>query len=503
MLVFIVRRLFVSIWVFLTATVVIFFLATKVKDPLADARQLPDNTRENAIAVIVERMHLDEPFIVRYFRWLGDAIRGDLGVNRQGLSVNSMLDAAVGATLQLVIGATVISIIVGITIGVISALRQYSALDQSVTFVAFVCFSLPSFWIATLLKEFMAIDFNDWLADPVISVPFIAGIALITALAAGGLVVGDRRTRLTVFGTTVAGMAVLLAVVSATGWFTDPGLGPVVVALTALGGAIGFTTLVSGLEWAPPMKAALASAVIGIIAYFALGPVLEDPNLLTMVLLALVTAGIGYGLGWYLGGDLYRRNAIPAAIFTGLFTGAVIFLDRMLQSFASYSDSVGGRPVSTIGANTPNYDGTFWQSGLDSFGHLALPSLALVLISLASYSRYTRASMLEVMNQDYVRTARAKGLSERAVVTRHVLRNGLIPITTLVSLDIGTVLGGAVITEKVFGWRAMGTMLLEGIQQGDPMPIMAFFLVSGGAIIVFNMIADITYAVLDPRIRLS
>ncbi|MET2715693.1 ABC transporter permease [Streptomyces harbinensis] len=503
MLVFIVRRLFVSIWVFFTATIVIFFLATKVKDPLADARQLPDNTRESAMAVIIERMHLDEPFIVRYFLWLGDAIQGDLGVNRQGLSVNSMLDAAVSATLQLVIGATVISIVIGITIGVISALRQYSALDQTVTFVAFVCFSLPSFWIATLLKEFMAIDFNDWLADPVISVPFIAGISLVTALTAGGLVVGDRRSRLTVFGTTLAGMVVLLAALSATGWFNDPGLGPIVVALTALGGAIGFTVLVSGLEWAPPLKAALISAGLGIVAYFALGPVLKDPNLLTLLLLALVTAGAGYGVGWYVGGDLYRRNAIPAAIFTGLFTGAVIFLDRMLQSFASYSDSVGGRPISTIGASTPNYDGTFWQSGLDSFGHLALPSLALVLISLATYSRYTRASMLEVMNQDYVRTARAKGLSERAVVTRHVLRNGMIPITTLVGYDIGTVLGGAVITEKVFGWRAMGTMLLEGIEQGDPMPIMAFFLVSGGAIIVFNMIADIAYAVLDPRIRLS
>ena len=169
------------------------------------------------------------------------------------------------------------------------------------------------------------------------------------------------------------------------------------------------------------------------------------------------------------------------------------------------ASTVAGRPISTIGAETPNYPhgDNFWLSGLDSFGHLALPTLALVLLSMAQYSRYTRASMLEVMNQDYVRTARAKGLPERTVITRHVLRNGLIPVTTLGAYDIGTILGGAVVTETAFGWRAMGTLLLEGIQQGDPMPIMAFFLVAGGSIVLFNMIADIAYAFLDPRIRLS
>ncbi|MEV1006576.1 ABC transporter permease [Streptomyces sp. NPDC049881] len=503
MLVFIARRLFVSIWVFLAASVLVFILSTNVRDPLAEARQLPDSSRESAIRAITERMNLDDPILLRYLRWLGDTLTGNLGVNRQGQDVNSMLENAFSATIQLITGATVLAIVLGITIGVISALRQYSALDQSVTFVAFICFSLPLFWVGTLLKQFLALDFNDWLADPQISPLFIGGIALITGLFCGGVIVGDRRSRLTAFVSSTAAMAVLLWVLSATEWFSDPGLGPVVVAITAIGGAIGFTTLVSGLEWKPPLQAALAAAVLGIIAYFALDPVLDDPQLITIVLLALVTAGICFALGWFLGGDLYRRNAIPAAIFTGLFAGAVIFTDRMLQSFKDYSDSVGNRPISTVGAETPNYDGSFWESGLDSFGHLALPTLALVLISLATYSRYTRASMLEVMNQDYVRTGRAKGLSERAVVTRHVLRNGLIPITTLVAYDIGTIVGGAVVTEQVFGWSAMGNLLFTGIAQGDPMPIMAFYVVSGGAIVVFNMVADIAYAFLDPRIRLS
>jgi peptide/nickel transport system permease protein len=129
--------------------------------------------------------------------------------------------------------------------------------------------------------------------------------------------------------------------------------------------------------------------------------------------------------------------------------------------------------------------------------------MTLVLISLATYTRYSRASMLEVMNQDYVRTARAKGLPERAVITRHAFRNGLIPITTLVAFDIGGVLGGAVVTESVFGWQAMGNVLVTGLQERDPNPVMAFFLVAGAAIVIFNMIADIVYAYLDPRIRLS
>ncbi|MGP4109365.1 ABC transporter permease [Streptomyces sp. 4N509B] len=504
MLVFIARRLFVSVWVFLASTVVIFFLATNIRDPLAAARQLPDNARESAIAEITERLHLEDPLIIRYFRWLGDVVlRGDLGENLRGQDVNTLLEESLTATLQLVVGATVLAIVVGVTIGVISALRQYSALDQTVTFLAFICFSLPLFWTATLLKDFMAIDFNDWLVEPEISWTFTIVLSVIAGLFGGSLVVGDRRTRLTVFAGTAVLTGALLRYLSATEWFADPGLGPAIVALTAIAGAAAFTALVSGLEWKPPLQAALIAAGLGIVAYFALEEVLDDPTLATIGLLALLTVGICFGVGWLLGGELYRRNAIPAAIFTGLFTGAVIFTDQMLTSFESYSESVAGRPISTIGAETPNYSGTFWQSGLDSFGHLALPTLALVLLSLAQYTRYTRASMLEVMNQDYVRTARAKGLGERAVVTRHVLRNGLIPITTLGAYDIGTILGGAVVTETAFGWRAMGTLLLTGIQEGDPMPIMAFFLVSGGAIVIFNMIADIVYAFLDPRIRLS
>jgi peptide/nickel transport system permease protein len=111
--------------------------------------------------------------------------------------------------------------------------------------------------------------------------------------------------------------------------------------------------------------------------------------------------------------------------------------------------------------------------------------------------------MLDVLNQDYVRTARAKGLNERTVIVRHSFRNALIPLATLVAFDFAGVLGGAVVTETVFGWSGMGLMFQRGLTNTDPNPVMAFFLVTAVATVVFNMIADIAYAYLDPRIRLS
>lgn len=503
MLVFIARRLIVSVLVFFSATVVVYVMAANLGDPLADLRELPPNDRDAAIADRTERMNLDKPVITRYFLWLGAAITGDLGQDRDGSSINTMLESALGATLQLILGATVIAIVVGVGIGVISALRQYSGLDLSVTFGAFICFSLPLFWVATLLKQFVAIEFNNWLRDPTIAPVVIVIIAVVVGLFFSSLLVGDRRTRLTAFGVATAGTGVLLASLSASGWFADPGLGIIVIALTSLAAAVGLASLLSAPEWNPVMKSALVTVAIGVVAALSLGPVLRDPTLATIALLALLTAAISAGVGWFIGGVLHRRAAIQVSVMTGLFTGGVIFVDKMLQAFAGYSDSVRGRPINTIGPSTPNYSGDFWQSGLDSATSLVLPTMTLVLISLATYTRYSRASMLEVMNQDYVRTARAKGLPERTVIVRHAFRNGLIPITTLVAFDIGGVLGGAVVTEAVFGWQAMGNVLITGLNERDPNPVMAFFLVAGAAVVVFNMIADIVYAYLDPRIRLS
>ena len=140
---------------------------------------------------------------------------------------------------------------------------------------------------------------------------------------------------------------------------------------------------------------------------------------------------------------------------------------------------------------------------MDTFTHLILPTITLMLISLATHSRFARASMLEVMNQDYIRTARSKGLSERTVVMRHAFRNALIPMATVVAFDISGLIGGALITERVFGWKSMGSMFSQGLTQADPNPVMAFFVVSALIAVLANLLADIAYAGLDPRIRLT
>jgi peptide/nickel transport system permease protein len=185
--------------------------------------------------------------------------------------------------------------------------------------------------------------------------------------------------------------------------------------------------------------------------------------------------------------------------------GFIIMIDRMMYVWDDFvgSERVKGRPIATIGAMTPGLEGTMWVHMVDTFTHLLLPTIALILISFAGYTRYSRASLLEVMNQDYIRTARAKGLSERTVVVRHAFRNALIPIATIVAFDIGSIIGGAVITERVFGWTGMGALFQYGLDHVDPNPVMAFFLVTGSLAILFNLVADIVYAGLDPRIRLT
>jgi peptide/nickel transport system permease protein len=138
---------------------------------------------------------------------------------------------------------------------------------------------------------------------------------------------------------------------------------------------------------------------------------------------------------------------------------------------------------------------------LDRAQHLGLPVLVLMTASIATYSRYMRASMLEVVNSDYVRTARAKGLAERKVTMRHAFRNALIPLVTIIALNFGALLSGAVVTETVFALDGMGFYYYNQLLLGDPYPVMAWLMVVATLVIVFNLIADILYGVLDPRVR--
>ena len=156
----------------------------------------------------------------------------------------------------------------------------------------------------------------------------------------------------------------------------------------------------------------------------------------------------------------------------------------------------------TSGMNSVNYSQfSFWAKVGDSVQHLFLPAMSIALISIAAYSRYQRATMLEVLHSDYMRTAKAKGLPRRTVVLKHGLRNALIPIVTLVSLDIAGLLGGAVITESIFGWPGMGRLYIEAIGLNDWPIIMALVVVISFMVVVMNLLADLAYGWLDPRVR--
>jgi peptide/nickel transport system permease protein len=145
---------------------------------------------------------------------------------------------------------------------------------------------------------------------------------------------------------------------------------------------------------------------------------------------------------------------------------------------------------------------SFTTNPFQWFEYLILPWLTLALVTSATYTRLTRGSMLDTLGEDYIRTARSKGMSENRVITRHALRASLTPVVTLAGLDIGTALGGAVITETLFGIPGLGWTVVQAINQQDLPIIMGIVILAATFVVVANLIVDILYAVLDPRVRL-
>ncbi|HEX9133192.1 MAG TPA: ABC transporter permease [Ktedonobacteraceae bacterium] len=140
---------------------------------------------------------------------------------------------------------------------------------------------------------------------------------------------------------------------------------------------------------------------------------------------------------------------------------------------------------------------------MDHLQHLVLPMLVLAVAFIAGWSRYMRSSMIETVKQDYMRTARAKGVAPATVLFRHALRNAVIPLITVVALDFGAIAGGATITEGVFAWPGMGLLFIDSLGRRDYPVLLAMLMIGAVFVITFNLIADILYAVMDPRIRYS
>ncbi|MDY5584491.1 MAG: ABC transporter permease [Arcanobacterium sp.] len=504
---FILKRIGISALVLFIASILMYVLVINSGDPLADLRESNDKNRENLMQRRTEQMGLDLPWYVRYWNWLtgvGGCLKGacNFGLDRSGQNVNDLLAAAAGSSIRLVFLATVLGIVLGIFFGVMTAIRQYSGFDYVVTAIAFIFFSLPSFVFAVLLKEYGAIRFNDWLADAQISWWTTLILAVLFALFCQAIVAGSKKNRLITAVSSFVVAVALLQFLSVTRWFANPGSGFWMEALAGIAGAILFTALLVNISNRRALVNVLAVAGVYFVAILALNGVLVNASYLWLFIMLALGIAIAIAIPYFFGG--YARDSIRvAAIWTVIGMWVAMIVDYVSRYWVHYIDAVGSRPISTIGSESPNFSGAgyFWLEFIDMGAHILLPTISLTLMSIASYTRYTRSSMLETLGQDYVRTARSKGLPERIVMTRHAFRNALIPITTIVAFDFAGLIGGAVITEKVFGWKGMGNLFQTGLSHVDPNPVMAFFLVTGGIAVLMNMIADIAYAYIDPRIR--
>ncbi len=492
---FIVRRFLVSIPILLASSLLSFFLVTISGDPLSELRQSRDPNREQTIAQMRKLLELDVPFHERYLKWLSGLFRGDFGVNRDGQEVWALLSQAMGTTFRLIILATVVSILIGLVIGIITAVRQYSALDYTSTFAAFLFFSLPVFWLAVMLKEFGAIKFNNYLEQPGFSAVGIVLIAVLSGAMASGLVGGDKRRRLAFFGGVAVVTGALFAALDATDWITNPGLSAPVVILLALGGGVLSALIYAPLSIRPVLLAGVAAAAVTVALSQIFDSWIDDMSWTRMLVLTVLTLGTGAAVGAIVGGEIDRASAIRAGMTAAFLVGGIVSFDKFISAWQP------GRTIATIGPKTPNLDAPFWETMVDYFGHQVLPTMALALIGFATFMRFTRSSMLDTLKSDYVRTAKAKGLPATQVIMRHAFRTALIPVMTVVTISFATIIEGAVITERVFAWKGMGSLFVEGLTEVDPYPVMGFLVITSISIVLLNALADIMYAYLDPRIR--
>jgi peptide/nickel transport system permease protein len=396
MLLYALRRIFVTIPLLLASSFLTFCMVTNIGTPqkIEDAIAKP-RTSPETVALLRREFGLDKPFWERYFAWLGDFVTLNWGETVEGANIRSEIWRRSQVSLRLLLVAALVSVLIGVVVGVISALRQYTLFDYGVTFVAFFFFSVPTLVLGIVVKRVLAIKLNPWLREP--SLP----LTLIAAFLIFGLVAGYLWMR----------------------------------------GKYKY-------EPVRPRHRYLLGAVVGL-------------SLAAVVIIVFTVV-------W--SGNTYRQgNPKPL--------------------------------IPTVGQVTPGFEGGLVARWQDYFWHLLLPTVTLTLVGFAGYSRFARASMLETLNADYVRTARAKGVSERRVTVRHALRNAMLPLVTIVALDFGALISGAVVTETVFGWTGMGKFFTDGLTAKDPRMLLAFVMTTAVSVVLFNLIADLLYARLDPRIR--
>lgn len=182
--------------------------------------------------------------------------------------------------------------------------------------------------------------------------------------------------------------------------------------------------------------------------------------------------------------------------FIGLSIPGFWFALVLVQLFCK---TLGWLP--TVGMHTLGENLSGWDSVVDVAKHLILPALVLSVVQMANWTRYMRSSLVEVLNQDYIRTARAKGLKERTVLIRHAFKNALIPLVTIAGLTLPTLVDGSFVIETIFGWPGTGRLGISAIEKRDYPVIMGVTMLTSLMVVIGNLLADITYAFVDPRIR--
>ncbi|MAT19781.1 MAG: ABC transporter permease [Acidimicrobiaceae bacterium] len=220
-----------------------------------------------------------------------------------------------------------------------------------------------------------------------------------------------------------------------------------------------------------------------------------------LVMTALVFAIV---IGVLVGVFTARRPESPVShgvtVFSLVGYSMPVFWTGYLLIIA-FASNVRWFPVA--GMRDVRFEGNRFEEWLDIAHHLVLPALTLGLIYLAQYSRLSRASMLEVLQSDYVRTARAKGLAERKVVYKHALRNAVIPVITIAGLQFGALLSGALLVETVFNWPGLGRLAADSVFQRDAPVLLGVLICSAALVVVINILTDVVYRMIDPRIRVG
>jgi peptide/nickel transport system permease protein len=503
------RRIGTLSVILLGSSFLLYNLAAISGDPIGELKISQDPRAKQQIIALTRELQLNIPPPFRYFLWLRGVLgifvgKLDLGSTRTGESVGTAITSVIPTTLRLVFTAFILAMVIGISVGIVTALRQYSKFDYSMTFVSFLLFSLPIFWVAVLLKQFMAIQFNNWLDKPTISLWALSVIGIVIGLIVASIAGGERRKSYSIFSAVAAATMIVLWILQKINWFLEPGFGPIFFFIASIGIAFGVTQLSVGINNKSALKASITMAVAGLVFYYPTTWAFKLSNQsLVLLAMAATTFIIAVVISLFFA-KIDKIAIIRTSILTGIFMGLIRLLDQLMSTWPRFisTDAINYRPVPTVGqANSLLEPGDYWVTTLDLLMHLILPTIALTAISFAGYIRFARGTMLEVLNQDYIRTARAKGLSERTVIMRHAFRNTLIPLSTIIVVDFAGIIGGAIITERVFGWKGMGTLFNMAINSFDLNLLMGVFFLTGTLSLMANLVADLLYSALDPRIR--